>query len=86
LDLSPISSGFCHHVMTRPWVAGEGHGLQIWSVAANILNEQSRPDDKEWSSGLGVWHGAYYISPWKPTCYEILGQAVVNTVMNPQAP
>jgi hypothetical protein len=32
--------------------------LQIWGVAANILNKQSWTADKGWSSTLGVGHGA----------------------------
>jgi len=28
----------CHHGMARPQVADGGEGLQIWKVAANILN------------------------------------------------
>ena len=28
--------------MARPQVADRGDGLQIWKVAANILNKQSR--------------------------------------------
>jgi hypothetical protein len=32
--------------MARPWVADEGDGLQIWKVAANILNKQSRAAHK----------------------------------------
>jgi hypothetical protein len=30
----------CHHGMARPRVADRGDGLQIWRVAANILNKQ----------------------------------------------
>jgi hypothetical protein len=42
--------------MARPQVADGGDGLQIWKVAANILNKKSRTADKGWSSswGLGV--------------------------------
>jgi hypothetical protein len=36
----------CHHGMARPQVADGGDGLQIWWVAANILNNQSREADK----------------------------------------
>jgi len=32
--------------------------LQMWSVAANILNKQSRTTDKGWYSSLGVGRGA----------------------------
>jgi hypothetical protein len=44
----------CHQGMTRPQVADRGDGLQIWRVAANILNEQSWTADSGWSSSLGV--------------------------------
>jgi hypothetical protein len=44
----------CHHGMARPLIAVGGDGLQIWKVAANILNKQSRRADKRWSSSLGV--------------------------------
>jgi hypothetical protein len=44
----------CHHGMARPQVPNGGDGLQIWKVAANILNKQSRTADKGWSSRLGV--------------------------------
>jgi len=36
----------CHHDMGRPRVANEGDGLQMWRVAVNILNKQSRIADK----------------------------------------
>jgi hypothetical protein len=32
--------GSCHHGMALPQVADEGDDLQIWRVAANILNKQ----------------------------------------------
>jgi hypothetical protein len=38
--------------MVSPQVA-DGKGLQIWRVAANILNKQTRTADKGWSSSLG---------------------------------
>jgi hypothetical protein len=40
--------------MARLRVADRGDGLQIWRVAANILNKQSRTADSGWSSSLGV--------------------------------
>jgi hypothetical protein len=40
--------------MTRPQVADGGDSLQIWRVAANILNKQSLTADKGWSSSLEV--------------------------------
>jgi hypothetical protein len=40
--------------MACPWVADGGGGLQMWTVAANILNKQSRTADKGKSSSLRV--------------------------------
>jgi hypothetical protein len=40
--------------MVRPQVADGEDGLQVWRVAANILNKQSRTADKGSSSSLGV--------------------------------
>jgi hypothetical protein len=45
----------CHHSMERPQVAGGGDGLQVWRVAANILNKQSWTADKQWSSNWVGW-------------------------------
>jgi hypothetical protein len=44
--------------MARPQVADGGEGLQVWRVAANILNKQFRTADKGWSSSLVVGQGA----------------------------
>jgi hypothetical protein len=48
----------CHHDMVRPQVAEGGKGLQIWRVAANILNKQSWTADKggppAWGLGGGL--------------------------------
>jgi hypothetical protein len=49
--------------MARPQVADGGDGLQIWRVAANILNKQSRTADKGWSSMWVVVRGANNSSP-----------------------
>jgi len=35
-----------HHGMARPQVADGRDGLQIWRVAINILNKQSRTANK----------------------------------------
>jgi hypothetical protein len=48
----------CHHGMARPQVADGGDSLQFLREATNILNKQSRPADKGWSSSLGVGRGA----------------------------
>ena len=46
----PVTTAWC-----LPWVADRVVGLQIWRLAANILNKQSWATDQEWSSSLGVW-------------------------------
>jgi hypothetical protein len=51
--------------MARPWVADGRDGLQLWTLAANILNKQSRTNDKGRSSSLGVGRGANNPSPLK---------------------
>jgi hypothetical protein len=71
--------------MARPRVADRGDSLQIWKVAANILNKQSRTADSGRSSSLGVGQGAN--NPSRKTHYLLritthsLG-AVVSAVMN----
>jgi hypothetical protein len=52
-----------HHGMPRPQVADGVDALQLWRVAANILNKQSRTADKWRSSSLGVGRGANNSSP-----------------------
>jgi hypothetical protein len=44
----------CHYGMARPQVADGGDGLQIWRVAANILNKQSRTANRGRSSSFGI--------------------------------
>jgi hypothetical protein len=56
--ISHVKWVHCHHGMARPRVAHRGDGLQIWRVAANILNKQSRTADSGWYSSLGVGRGA----------------------------
>jgi hypothetical protein len=47
----------CHHGMARPQVVDGGDGLQIWRVAANILNKQWLTADKGRSSSLVLGAG-----------------------------
>jgi hypothetical protein len=42
---------------------GWRNGLQLWRVAANILNKQQQTNDKEWSTSLGVGRGVNNSSP-----------------------
>jgi hypothetical protein len=53
----------CYHGLARPQVADGGDGLQIWRVAANILNKQWRTADKGWSCSSEVGSGANNSSP-----------------------
>ncbi|KAJ4444661.1 hypothetical protein ANN_06458 [Periplaneta americana] len=48
-----------HHGMARPQVANRGNRLQIWRVAANILNKQLRTPDEGLSSSLVVERRPY---------------------------
>jgi hypothetical protein len=48
----------CHQGIASPQVADGGDCLQVWRVAANILNKQSQKADKGWSSSFGVGRGA----------------------------
>jgi hypothetical protein len=45
--------------MARPQGVEGGDGLQIWRVAANILNKHSRTADKVWFSNLEGWTWGY---------------------------
>jgi hypothetical protein len=40
--------------MARPRIADGGDGLQIWRVAANVLNMQSWLADSEWFCSWGL--------------------------------
>jgi hypothetical protein len=46
-----------HHDMTCLAVAEGGKFLEIWSVAANIMNKESQIAEKGWSSSLLTWWG-----------------------------
>jgi hypothetical protein len=47
----------CPHGLARPQVADGENGLQIWRIASNISNKQSRTADRGWPSSLGVGRG-----------------------------
>ena len=56
-------------------------GLQVWRVAANVVNKQSRTADKGWYSILGVERGANIVK--NESCYEISqgkGTAAIKTI------
>jgi hypothetical protein len=54
--------------MVSPRVVDGGEDLQVWWVAANILNKQSRTSNKGWCSSLGVGRGADKSSRSNLTC------------------
>jgi hypothetical protein len=56
----------CHHGMACPQVVDRGDSLQIWRVAANILNKQPQTADSGWSSSFGV--GQVANPPHKTQC------------------
>jgi hypothetical protein len=49
-----IIFGELYDGVASPQTAGGRDGLQIWRVAAYVLNKQSLTADKGWSSSLGV--------------------------------
>jgi hypothetical protein len=67
----------CGHGMARPRVADRGDCLQIWRVAANILNKQPRTADSGWSTSFGVGRGGGLTNPTVKlkVCYETLPRA-----------
>jgi hypothetical protein len=48
----------CHHGMTHPQFADGEDGLQLWSVAANKLNNKPQTADMECASSLEVGCGS----------------------------
>jgi hypothetical protein len=63
--------------MACPTTSDGGESLQIWRVAANILNKQSQTADMGWSSSMaGVCGGNIsIIKKTKQVCYEMLHRA-----------
>jgi hypothetical protein len=66
----------CHHGMARPQVAEGGDALQVWRVAADILNKKSRTAYKGWSFRLGVGRGAKNSSPYKISLLRTFGRSL----------
>jgi hypothetical protein len=61
--------------MARPQVADGEDGLQIWRVAANILNKQSRTADKGWYFCLLSGVVLRTLNRKKKACYESTQEA-----------
>jgi hypothetical protein len=58
--------------MKPPQFVDEGDVQQIWKVAANILNKQSRTADKGWVSDFVVSEDLTTPHRKKPACYGML--------------
>jgi hypothetical protein len=58
-----VNMSLCHYSMARHRIAHEGDGLQMWRVAANVLNKLSRTIDNGYSYTLRVGQGANNSSP-----------------------
>jgi hypothetical protein len=69
----------CHYSMARPQVADGGDGLQIWRVAAIILNKKSLTVEREWLCRLECWPGADNPHCKYCTCYLIFKRASLRT-------
>jgi len=64
LDRSiPCYVSACHHGMARSRVADGAEGLQMWRIAASLLNDQPWTADNVWSSSLRVGGRANNSSP-----------------------
>jgi hypothetical protein len=63
----------CHHDLARPRVADGEDSLQIWRVAANTLNKQSRTAERGGTPAWGLGEGLQLIL--KYICYEMLHRA-----------
>jgi hypothetical protein len=66
LPLSIFNKLYCGSLSLQHGMSsgcGWRNSLQLWRLAANILNKQLRTNDKGWSSSLRVGHGANNHSP-----------------------
>jgi hypothetical protein len=62
--------------MARPLFADGEDVIQIWRVAANILNRQLRTACKGWYSSLGLDEGLTTPHRKETACYETLHRAL----------
>jgi len=54
----------------------DGDGLQVWMVAANIVNKHSRTTAMDRPPGSGLGHGLTIPHRNKTGCYEMLHWAL----------
>jgi hypothetical protein len=67
--------GPCHHGVAHPPVVVGEDGLQIWRIAANILNKKSWTTAKWWSCSTGLCVSLTTLHCINPACYKILYRA-----------
>jgi hypothetical protein len=65
---------------------GWRNGLQLWRLAVNILNKQSRTDNKGWLSSLGVGRGVNNPLTIKPVTNNLhkLRNRVLRRIFGPK--
>jgi hypothetical protein len=66
----PMLGGSLVTTALCPQIADGGEGLQIWRVAADILNKELQTANKGWSSALGVGHAANNSSPQEISLFQ----------------
>ena len=59
-----------------PQFVDGGVSLQIWRLAANLLNKLLWTADQEWSSALGVWREANNLTLYKPSFFRNITQGL----------
>jgi hypothetical protein len=52
----------CHSGVARRKIAFGGDDVEVWRLAANVLNKQQRTRRKLWCFGLGVGRGTKMFS------------------------
>jgi hypothetical protein len=80
----------CHHCMAYPQVSDGGDGLQIWTVATNVLSSSGQPkrDGHQFGegwSGLTIFHckilACYEMLPYFVTvCFNIIFRSTLSLV------
>ena len=66
----PFSKFISYLYYLSPGLRIRGLGLQIWRLAANILNNQSWTVDQQWPSSLRIWRQANNLTLWKSSSFR----------------
>jgi hypothetical protein len=62
-----VKCASCHRNLAHPQVADRGESFQIWRVAVNVMNMQSRRADSGWYYNLRVGWTPHIQSPQEPS-------------------